>query len=83
MHPEDVKKLLESYLPNAIAHVEGDGHHFNAIIVASVFEGLSRLQRQQAVYAKIGQYITDGTIHALSFKTLTPAEWAATQEKSV
>jgi acid stress-induced BolA-like protein IbaG/YrbA len=79
MHPNEVKKLLESHLENATVYVDGDGHHFDAVIVATLFEGLSRIQRQQAVYAKIGNYITDGTIHALSFKTLTPAEWEASQ----
>jgi acid stress-induced BolA-like protein IbaG/YrbA len=79
MHPAEVKKLIESLLEEATVYIEGDGHHFDAIIIAPSFEGLSRIQRQQAVYAKIGHYITDGTIHALSFKTMTPAEWAASQ----
>lgn len=80
-HPNDIKQIIESHLQSTTAYVSGDGHHFDAIIVSALFEGLSRLQRQQAVYAKIGEYITNGTIHALSFKTLTPEEWAKTQEK--
>ncbi|MEK8045402.1 MAG: BolA family transcriptional regulator [Burkholderiales bacterium PBB6] len=56
--------------------VEGDGQHFYATIVAAEFEGLSRIRRHQRVYAALGDRMR-AEIHALSMKTLTPAEWAA------
>ncbi|MBI5259304.1 MAG: BolA family transcriptional regulator [Burkholderiales bacterium] len=56
--------------------VEGDGRHFFATIVAPAFEGLSRVARHQRVYAALGDRMRE-QIHALSMKTLTPAEWAA------
>lgn len=82
MHTDEVKKIIESHLEGVRVFVEGDGHHFSAIIIAPFFEGLSRIARQRAVLEKIGHYITDGTIHALSFKTMTPAEWEASGHPS-
>lgn len=56
--------------------VEGDGQHFYATIVSAEFEGLPRVRRHQRVYAALGERMR-AEIHALSMKTLTPAEWAA------
>lgn len=53
-----------------------DGQHFEAIVVSPVFEGLRPVQRHQKVYAVLGDRMRQ-EIHALSMKTLTPAEWAA------
>jgi acid stress-induced BolA-like protein IbaG/YrbA len=55
--------------------VDGDGRHFFATIVSSEFDGLSRVRRHQRVYAALGERMRE-QIHALSMKTLTPAEWA-------
>ena len=57
--------------------VEGDGRHFFATIVSAEFEGLSRVRRHQRVYQALGDRMRE-QIHALSMKTLTPAEWALT-----
>jgi acid stress-induced BolA-like protein IbaG/YrbA len=54
--------------------VEGDGQHFEALIVARAFEGKSRVQRHQLVYAALGDRMRS-EIHALSMRTLTPQEW--------
>ena len=40
------------------------------------FDGLSGIQRHQLVYAALGDRMRE-EIHALSMKTLTPAEWAS------
>ena len=55
--------------------VEGDGRHFFATIVSAEFEGLPRVRRHQRVYQALGDRMRE-QIHALSMKTLTPAEWA-------
>jgi acid stress-induced BolA-like protein IbaG/YrbA len=49
--------------------------------VAAEFEGLSRVRRHQRVYAALGDRMRE-QIHALSMKTLTPAEWAAENQRS-
>ena len=73
---ESVKKGIEAGL--ACEHVEviGDGQHFQAVIVSKEFEGRSRVQRHQLVYAALGERMRE-EIHALSMKTVTPQEWRA------
>jgi len=71
--PEQLKNWIESGFDGAQVTVEGDGHHFEATIVAAEFEGKSRIQRHQLVYAALGEKMK-AEVHALSMKTLTPAE---------
>ncbi len=73
---ESVKRGIEAGL--ACEHVEviGDGQHFQALIVSREFEGRSRVQRHQLVYAALGERMRE-EIHALSMRTLTPREWQA------
>ena len=71
--PEQLKIWIESGFDDAQIEVEGDGHHFEATIVATEFEGKSRIQRHQLVYAALGDKMK-AEVHALSMKTLTPSE---------
>ena len=75
MQPEEIKRLIEMGLPDALVQVEGDGSHFNAIVVSESFTNKSRIQKQQLVYATVQQQLLDGSLHALSLKTFTPEEW--------
>jgi acid stress-induced BolA-like protein IbaG/YrbA len=75
--PDDVAAFIAAGLPCEHLAVEGDGRHFFATIVAAEFEGLSRVKRHQRVYAALGDRMRE-QIHALSMKTLTPAEHLAT-----
>jgi acid stress-induced BolA-like protein IbaG/YrbA len=70
----EVKEFIAAGLECAHLEVEGDGRHFFATIVAAEFEGRTRVQRHQRVYAALGDRMR-AQIHALSMKTLTPAEW--------
>ena len=72
--PESVKQGIETGL--ACEHVEviGDGQHFQAVVVSAQFDGKSRVQRHQLVYAALGERMRE-EIHALSMRTLTPQEW--------
>ncbi|MBV8034701.1 BolA/IbaG family iron-sulfur metabolism protein [Roseateles sp.] len=74
--------LVQQYIAAGMAceqvQVEGDGRHFFATIVSTEFEGLSRIRRHQRVYAALGERMRE-EIHALSMKTLTPAEADAAQ----
>jgi acid stress-induced BolA-like protein IbaG/YrbA len=75
--PAEVRELIAGGLPCQLVEVEGDGRHFFATIVSADFEGRSRVARHQRVYATLGDRMR-AQIHALSMKTLTPAEFAAT-----
>ena len=57
--------------------LDGDGRHFQALIVSEEFAGKSRVQRQQRVHEALKAQLDTGELHAISFKTLTPAEWSA------
>ena len=72
----DVERFIAAGLACEHLQVEGDGRHFFATIVSSEFEGTSRVARHQRVYRALGERMRE-QIHALSMKTLTPAEWAA------
>ncbi len=72
----DVRGFISTGLTCQHLEVEGDGRHFFATIVSAQFEGLNRVKRHQQVYAALGERMRE-QVHALSMKTLTPAEWAA------
>lgn len=74
--PTEVRDFIAAGLPCQHLDVEGDGRHFFATIVSAEFEGLSRVRRHQRVYTALGDRMR-AQIHALSMKTLTPAEYAA------
>ena len=73
---DNVRGFIAAGLPCDHVEVEGDGRHFFATIVSAEFEGLARVRRHQRVYTALGDRMRE-QIHALSMKTLTPAEWAA------
>ena len=47
----------------------------SAVIVSPAFEGQRMIARHKRVYDALGQRIQNDEVHALSMKTLTPAEW--------
>jgi acid stress-induced BolA-like protein IbaG/YrbA len=75
--PQQLREFIAAGLTCEHLEVEGDGRHFFATIVCAAFNGKSRVARHQQVYAALGDRMRE-QIHALSMKTLTPAEWAAT-----
>ncbi len=74
--PEQVREFIAAGLPCEHIQIEGDGRHFFATIVSAQFEGLTRIRRHQRVYSALGERMRE-QIHALSMKTLTPAEHRA------
>ena len=72
--PEMVRNYIEQGIDCVELQVNGDGQHFEALIVAVAFEGKSRVQRHQLVYRALGDRMRQ-EIHALSMRTLTPQEW--------
>ena len=77
MHPEHIKQLILAGMACDYLELDGDGQHFQAIIVSSEFVGKNRVQRQQRVYQTLQEKLATEELHALSFKTLTPEEWSA------
>jgi acid stress-induced BolA-like protein IbaG/YrbA len=79
MTAEELQSLISTQLPCDHIQVEGDGRHWEAVIVSPEFEGRRLIQRHQRVYATLGARMHTDEVHALSMKTFTPAEWAAAQ----
>lgn len=82
MQTQEIERLIEAGLPGAEATVEGDGTHFNALVISPIFAGKTRIQRQQLVYDTVRSQLLDGSLHALSLKTMTPEEWQTVDNNS-
>jgi acid stress-induced BolA-like protein IbaG/YrbA len=72
--PENVREYIQQGLQCEHIEVEGDGRHFDAVIVSKAFEGKGMLQQQRLVFQMLGDKME--VIHALSMKTFTPEQWA-------
>ena len=77
MDAKEVESLIRQGIPDA--HIEvrdttGGGDHFEALIVSIMFEGKGLVERHQTVYKALGDAMR-ARVHALSLKTLTPAQY--------
>lgn len=64
----------ESHLHAGHAGARGGAGHFRAVVVSARFEGKGPVERQRLVYAALAAEMGP-QIHALSMRTLTPAQW--------
>jgi stress-induced morphogen len=68
--------MIEAALPGAAVEVfdeDGGGQHLKAVVSATQFEGLSRIDQHRLVKAAVKERFDDGAIHALSVKTGVPS----------
>lgn len=56
-------------------HREGGESHFNLLIQAPAFEGLSKIARQRLIHRALAEELA-GPVHALSIRALAPGETA-------
>ena len=71
---ESIEQSIAAGLDCTHLQVMGDGHLWEALIVSTAFEGLSKVRAHQLVYKTLGDRMRE-EIHALSMTTLTPAQW--------
>ena len=71
---QSIQQNIEQGMAHSYLTVDGDGTHFEAVVVSEEFVGKSRIQRHQRVYQTLGDRMRN-EIHALSMKTYTPQEW--------
>jgi stress-induced morphogen len=72
----ELKAMIEAALPGAAVEVfdeDGGGQHLKAVVSATQFEGLSRIDQHRLVKAAVKARFDDGSIHALSVKTDVPS----------
>ncbi|HEV2043793.1 MAG TPA: BolA family protein [Sphingomicrobium sp.] len=67
---------LDDQSDHHVGHAGHDGRgesHFALVIESPAFAGLTRVQRQRAVYAALGD-LMEQRVHALTIKALAPGE---------
>ena len=78
MSAETLRDHLSEAFPDAeivIDDLAGDGDHYRARIVSTVFSGLSRVRQHQLVYAALKGKM-GGELHALALETSAPDQGA-------
>jgi acid stress-induced BolA-like protein IbaG/YrbA len=76
MDIQAIETILETGMPGCELGIEAEGNKLGIRIVSEAFNGLSRVKRQQKIYALLDDRIKSGEIHAVSMVTLTPEEAA-------
>jgi acid stress-induced BolA-like protein IbaG/YrbA len=76
LDPQQIEQWISAGLACEQLSVDGDGQHFQAVIVSREFAGLNRVQRQQRVNKELKAHFDSGVLHALSMQCLTPEEAA-------
>jgi len=74
MNASEIERLIRESLPDARVSIEdlrGDGDHYAAHVVSAAFQGKSRVQQHQMVYAALRGRM-GGELHALALQTGTP-----------
>jgi len=74
MKAADIEKMIKDALPDAqieIIDLRGDGDHYKAIVKSMAFEGKSRIQQHQMIYAALKGNM-GGVLHALALETGVP-----------
>jgi acid stress-induced BolA-like protein IbaG/YrbA len=75
MTAESIQQHLLDELEVTEVLVKLDGSHANITVVGEIFAELSRVKKQQVVYAPLKELIASGELHAVSIRTYTPTEW--------
>jgi len=76
MSAGEIEELITAGIPDAQVRIEdlrGDGDHYAAYVSSPAFEGKSRVQQHQMVYAAL-QGKMDQDLHALAIQTSVPTK---------
>ena len=76
MPASEIAQMIQEALPDAKVRIEdmrGDGDHYAAFVESAAFEGKSRVQQHQMVYAALKGRMGN-ELHALALQTSTPEE---------
>jgi stress-induced morphogen len=75
MDAGEIERLIKEALPDArvtVQDLRGDGDHYAAHVVSTAFEGKTRVQQHQIVYAALRGRMGN-ELHALALQTAAPA----------
>jgi acid stress-induced BolA-like protein IbaG/YrbA len=79
MEIEEIKNIISQAISLDELHVNGENGHYQVIAVSDMFDGMSRVKQQQAIYAPLQDVIASGAVHAVSIKAFTPTKWQREQ----
>ena len=83
VHETIERKLTQAFAPVVLAvenesamhrTARGAETHFKTLVVSPIFEGMSLVDRQRAVYAALKEELA-GAVHALSIRARTEAQY--------
>ena len=74
METQRIREMIEQGIQASFVEVEGDGTHFQVVVVSEQFRGKPPLERHKLVYAALGDAM-ESEIHAISIKTYTDDQW--------
>jgi acid stress-induced BolA-like protein IbaG/YrbA len=72
---KDIEKLITDAVELDEIHVAFDGSQCKVIAIADFLGELSRVKKQQTIYAPLAKVINEGVIHAVTIKTFTRSDW--------
>lgn len=72
---KDIEKLITDAVELDEIHVAFDGSQCKVIAIADFLGELSRVKKQQTIYAPLAKVINEGVIHAVTIKTFTTSDW--------
>lgn len=74
---ERVRERLEKAFHGSVEvrDLTGTDNHFEVRVVSTAFEGKTPIERHKLVYAPLRDWIDDDTVHALSVRAYTPAQY--------
>ena len=74
MNVPAIEAVLREKLPECELELVAESNKLSLKIVSNEFAGLSRVKRQQKIYALLNDRIKSGEIHAVSMTTQTLEE---------
>lgn len=80
---DEVRELILAALPGAEVEVSndtGEGDHLRVVVRAPQFADLGRVEQHRLVKQAVQERMDDGSIHALSVKTIPAAPGGASGE---
>jgi len=71
---DQISAAVLAGIPGAEVDTVVEGNRALITVVSDVFADMTRVQKQQAVYACIQHLIADGSLHAVTIRASTPGQ---------
>ena len=71
MNFKEIERLIKEGLPDAVIEIQdlaGDGNHYSATVISSLFSGKSKIEQHKMVYNSLKGKMGN-ELHALAIKT--------------